>query len=59
MTQNPYKQGMEAQNAGKPIAANPYPKGRTDWTRWRGGWQYAKQLQKEREAQTLAKAWVQ
>ncbi len=41
------------------IIANPYGRGRTDWTRWRGGWQYAKQLQKEREAQTLAKAWVQ
>lgn len=54
MKQNPYKQGMEAQAQGKPVSANPYAHGGMDWTRWRAGWHYQRQLRIEQLLKAVA-----
>lgn len=59
---NPYMQGMSAAQAGQAERSNPYRRHSTDWTRWRGGYTYGKQLQHEaqtKEKATRERAWAQ
>ena len=35
-----WMQGFTAQQAGKPITANPYPEKTENWIGWRAGWYF-------------------